>query len=92
MERVNNSGEVINTNVPFAAKAMINLESTDVHGLYHEAGEKMLEALSNFKSQGSNWRFKQVLKLDIFTVEYKPLKGKSYIPLPDVLAKKKSYH
>jgi hypothetical protein len=31
-----------------------------------------------------------VIKLDINTVKYKPLKGKSYIPLPKELANKKS--
>ena len=46
---------------------------------------KMLDA---FQMLGSNWRFKLVQKLEINTVVYKPLRGKSYIPLPDELAKK----
>src|SRR6218665_1018793 len=46
--------------------------------------------IAAFKMRGSNWRFNQVVKLDINTVVYKPLKGSSYIPLPVELANKKA--
>ena len=90
MERVNSDGDVINQNVPFPAKSVINLEGTNLHDLYDKARGSILEHISTFQQQGSNWRFKEVLQLDVNTVEYKPLKGNSYIKLPDVLAKKKA--
>jgi hypothetical protein len=40
--------------------------------------------------RGSNWRFSRVVKLDINTVVYKPLRGSSYIQLPKFLASKKA--
>ena len=77
-------------NVPFNSKTEINLKSTDRLALYQSACEKMLESMSAFQERGSNWRFKEVKKLEINTAEFVPLSGKSYIPLPDVLAKKKA--
>lgn len=40
--------------------------------------------------QGSNWRSKAVVRLDIHSIVYKPLWGSSYIPLPKYLANKKA--
>ena len=39
---------------------------------------------------GSGWYFKEVLNLEIHSVGYKPMKGSSYIPLPDFIVKKKA--
>ena len=39
---------------------------------------------------GSGWRFRSIVSLNVFTAEYKPLKGSSYIPLPSCLASKKA--
>jgi hypothetical protein len=83
MERVDmKSGEVTTAEIPFATKAEVILESTDVNELYTAAIDRILELMANFQMQGSNWRFKSVVKLDINTFVYKPLKGSSYIPLP----------
>jgi hypothetical protein len=46
--------------------------------------------MANFQQRGSNWRFKSVVKLEINTFVYRPLKGSSYIPLPKELAAKKA--
>ena len=40
--------------------------------------------------RGSGWRFVAVQQLDTHTVQYEPLKGSSYIPLPKYLADKKA--
>ena len=91
MERVDmKSGEVITAEAPFVSKTEVILEGTDVSELYVRTTDKILESMANFQKLGSNWRFKSVVKLDINTVEYKPLKGSSYIPLPKVLANKKA--
>ena len=50
--------------------------------------ETVLESLAKFQCQGSNWRFHSVVSLD--TVNYVPLGGSSYIPLPKFLAAKKA--
>ena len=52
--------------------------------------ETVLESVSKFQGQGSNWRFHSVLSLDLHTVKYTSLGGSSYIPLPAFLAAKKA--
>jgi hypothetical protein len=43
--------------------------------------------MAKYQKLRGKWRFKSVVKLDINTAAYKPLKESSYIPLPKVLAK-----
>ena len=89
MERIDmKGGEVTNTVAPFVSKTEVVLESTDVHALYDHTIDKIMKALDIFQMRGSNWQFNLVQKLEINTVVYKPLRGESYIPLPDELAKK----
>ena len=38
--------------------------------------------LSMYQENGSDWYFKEVVRLEIHIVDYKPMKGGSYIPLP----------
>ena len=47
-------------------------------------------ALANYNQKGSSLIFKQVVSLDIHTVQFDPLRGSSYIPLPPELTKKKA--
>ena len=51
--------------------------------------ETVLESLAKYQRQGSNWRFRSVLGLDLHTVKYESLGGSSYIPPPRFLAAKK---
>ena len=91
MERVDmKTGEVDSSNVPFATKATVVLESTDVDDLYENSIDKIVETMTAFQMRGSNWRFASVVKLEINSFSYVPLKGKSYIKLPEKLAKKKA--
>jgi len=91
MEKVDiKSGEVVTTEPYFSSKAEVNLDATDVGELYTNAVDQIMERMANFQMRGSNWKFRSVVKLDINTVVYKPLKGKSYIPLPKELASKKA--
>ena len=52
--------------------------------------EKVLENLSTFQRRGSGWVFASIVRLEIHTVNYKPLRGSSYIPLPKQLMSKKA--
>src|SRR5271165_3495004 len=91
MERVDiKSGEVTTLEFPFVSKTEVVLASTDVSNLYKNAADKISEAMANFQMRGSNWRFKAVVRMEINTAIYKPLKGSSYIPLPPILANKKA--
>src|SRR5688572_24941069 len=91
MEKVHmKSGEVVEAEPHFKSKTDIILEATDVSKIYSSAVDKIKESMASYQMQGSNWRFRVVLKLDIDTVEYKPLKGSSYIQLLEYLANKKA--
>lgn len=43
--------------------------------------QKLLSELVNHGRNGSGWYFKEIIALEIHTVEYKLLKGFSYFPL-----------
>lgn len=43
--------------------------------------QKLLSELVNHSRNGSGWYFKEIIALEIHTVEYKLLKGISYFPL-----------
>ena len=49
---------------------------------------KILERITKYKKGRSNFIFKQILSLEIHTVQYVPLGGSSYIPLPPEVANK----
>ena len=51
--------------------------------------EEVLENMAKLQRRGSNWRFEEVLKLELHLVEFDPLKGNSWIPLPEKIAKRK---
>ena len=67
----------------FNSGTHINLESTDVIKLIDINVKKIIEDLEAFQKNGSGWYFKEVVNLEIHTNEYEPMKGSSYVPLPD---------
>ena len=75
--------------VYFNTEIHINRESTDVKFILSQMIEEILEKISFFQKNGSGWYFKEVISLEIHTVDYKPIKGSRYIPLPDFLMRKK---
>ena len=66
------SGEVIAEVEAFHSKTEVNLENTDSNELFSKMKETVLESLAKFQRQGSNWRFRSVLSLDVHTVKYEP--------------------
>ena len=51
---------------------------------------QILHKISTYQKNGSGWYFKEVLNLEIHTLSYKPMKGSSYISLPDFIMRKKA--
>ena len=68
----------------------INLESTDVKEILAAMIYKILEKIGEYQQNGSGWYFKEVVHLEIHTVEYNPMRGSSYISLPDWIMRKKA--
>lgn len=48
----------------------------------------MMEKVPEKETQGSGWSFQRVSTLEVHLAKYKPLKGSSYIELPDALKAK----
>ena len=67
-----------------------NLVSTDVNKLIHKCVNKIIEELESYQKNGSGWYFKEIIQLEIHTVVFNPMKGSSYIPLPDWITNKKA--
>ena len=74
----------------FHSKTYINLEKTNVKVFLKEMIMEILGNIIIYQKKGSGWYFNEVIRLEIHIVEYKPMKGGSYIPLPEFITKKKS--
>lgn len=51
---------------------------------------EILNKIYIYQKNGSGLYFKEVLNLEIYIANYKPMKGGSYIPLPDFIMRKKA--
>ena len=95
MEKMEKLGGVlakVQNRAYFQSDTYINLESTEVKEMLAKVFHKILENISIFQHEGSGWYFKEVIHLEIHTVDYKPMRGgSSYIPLPDWIMRKKGY-
>src|SRR6218665_3123226 len=91
IERVDmQTGQEESAHTPFVSKTEVILDATDINEIYSNAISRIPETMANFQMRGSNWRFMALVKLDVDTVTYKPLKGSSYISLPVELVNKKA--
>ena len=77
-------------NAYFQSRTHINLEKTEVKVFLKEMIIEILGNLIIYQKNGSGWYFKEVKRLEIHTVEYKPIRGSSFIPLPNFIMGKKA--
>ena len=75
-------------NAYFHSRTHVNLEKTDVKVILKEMIIEILGNLIIYQKKGSGWYFKEVISLEIHIVEYKPMRGSSFIPLPDFIMRK----
>ena len=76
----------------FRSGTHINLKSTDVEKLIDKCVKKIIEDLESYQKNGSGWYFKEVVQLEIHIVEFSPMKGSTYIPIPDWISNKKAIY
>ena len=74
----------------FHSPTFTNLVSQNVHDLVFGSQQTILSQIEAYSERGSNWVFKEVVKLEIHTVEFNPTKGSSYIDLPSWIKNKKA--
>ena len=72
----------------FQSKAYTNIEETNEYDIAMHLIEEVLEGMYTLQMCGSGWYFKELINLEIHIVEYKPMRGGTYIPLPDFMKKK----
>ena len=84
------TGETIEKEAQFHSTVETVLSSSSAEDAYKRMTQKSLQNMANFQRQGSNWRFKSIVALEIFKARYVPLRGSSYIPLPKTLTLKKA--
>ena len=58
--------------------------------MYEEMKSRMRENLSKFQKNGSGWRLKSIIGLEIGIVRFDPLSGSGYNKLPLAIMKKKT--
>ena len=75
-------------NAYFQSRTYVNLEKTDVKVFLKKMIKEILATLDNYQQNGSGWYFEKMNVLEIHIVDYKPMKGGSYIPLPEFIKKK----
>ena len=90
MERGNNPEEMVIKPADFHSDIEINLDGTDEKDLYDTMVERILEKMVTFQNGGSPWRLRSIIRLELHTVSYKPLRGETWIAPPKELADKKA--
>ena len=64
--------------------------TTNVDDVYGELAGKILRSFVGYEKKGSGWIVKSVDKLDITLSKLNPLRGGSYIVLPECIRKKEA--
>ena len=79
---------------PFHSETEVNVEGTDENEIHITMTDTILERKANLingsSGGGSGWVFYKIIKLELHTVSYRPLRGNTWIPLPKELADKKA--
>ena len=79
---------------PFHSNIEVNVEGTDENDIYIIMADTIIERIANLingsSGGGSGWAFYKIIKLELHTVSYRPLRGNTWIPLPKELADKKT--
>ena len=74
----------------FHSDTYINLESTDVKKILFQVTRTILDKIRIYQHNGSGWYFKEVVHFEIHTADFNPMRGSSYITLPDWIMRKKA--
>lgn len=91
MERVNPATGLVTDDLQtgFNSEPESIFASTDLEETYQRMLTKVLESFAKYLKNGSGWRLKRVVRLNITVSKLRPLKGSSYIPLPKFIARSK---
>ena len=74
----------------FKSNAREIINENDIETVISDAGNEFINRISEWISEGSGWVIKSVDKHEIDISKYKPLRGSSYLPLPEKIKNKKA--
>ena len=86
------NGKKLEIKVVFNSCRKIILEGTNIKEVFDEMKNEILEREENYAQypEGSLSVFNRVIKVELYTAKYYPIKGSSYIDLPPYLKNKKA--
>ena len=87
MERIT-TGEIKPSE--FHSNIEFNLDGTDENEFNDTMVEIISKQIATFLAMEMEWRFHSIIKLELQTVRYNPLRGETWIPLPKELVDKKA--
>ena len=88
--KYNQSNEAVYAEPTFRSINFTCTNASQIKEQMAEAFQNLHNAYQNFERDGSGWSIDKILKLELNTVEYVPLQGSSYLPLPRKIQKKKA--
>ncbi len=74
----------------FGARSGTHTVTVQLGDIYDDMKDKMRENLSKFQKEGSGWRLKGIVGLEIDVVKFDPLSGSGYNKLPPAITKKRA--
>ena len=91
MEKPSILGEIIIRPSNFSSNIEVNLDGTDEDELYITMTERIIENMAAMQQvEGSGWTFHSIIRLELHTVSYNPLRGETWVALPEELANKRA--
>ncbi len=74
----------------FGSRSGTHTVTVQLGETYDEMRERIRENLSKFQRNGSGWRLKSIIGLEIGVTKFDPLSGSGYSVLPSIITKKKA--
>ena len=91
MEKTSILGEIIIQPFAFHSEIKVNLDGTDKEELYITMTERIIENMAKLQHAiDSGWRLHSIIKFELHTVRYNPLRIEKWVPLPKELGDKKA--
>ncbi|CAC5365506.1 unnamed protein product [Mytilus coruscus] len=89
LSRETNEGEVDNSRPYFKkSNTYILLSKTDIKDDdINEAFQKQFKSFDEYIARGSGWTLKQVINMELHTIQFRPIGGSSYFRIPETLEK-----
>lgn len=88
--KYNQNNEAVYAEPTFRSLSLACTNVSQIKEQMAEAFQHLHNSYQNFERDGSGWSIDKIMKLEVNTIEFVPLEGSSYIPLPAQIQKKKA--